>query len=61
MNTEKETPMRFIPIAQLVKQRIFSRSNLHTMAKNGTIKIYKVGKRTYVDKTEFESIFKPMQ
>jgi hypothetical protein len=59
MNTEIKTSIRFIAIAQLVKEKIMSRSNLYTLEKNGTITVYKVGKRAYVDKEEFEGIFKP--
>lgn len=61
MITDTKTSLRFIPILDLFKNKIFSRPTFYEHVKSGKITMYKLGGRSFVDKEEFESNFQKVE
>ena len=50
-----------IPIQEIFKQKLLSKPTLYSHVKAGTITIYKMGGRSYVDAIEFNNAFKKVK
>lgn len=63
--TVSDNGIEYIPLSEILhskgKKRLMSAPKFYQLVKQGKINICKVGSRTYVDKIEFNRIFKPIQ
>jgi hypothetical protein len=62
-NSSDDFPFSKIPLTFLFRSKIVSKKKLYDLHRKGKIKIYKIddGVRSFVDRAEFENLFKPAQ